>query len=582
MLNRSWRLPMVALAVGGALAACRNETTDEGHVDRVVPTLPQLAAATPATLQVCTNLIGAFTFPSTQISAVTLVSAGTLQVAGTPIAQHCRVTGTVNTRTGVNGTYQIGFEIRLPTNWNGRFFHQGNGGADGSVSTAVGIVGGGGALSNALSDGFAVLSSDAGHNGAQNGYSATNFGLDPQARLDYGYKAVGTLTPMARELVRTAYGKYPDRMYFGGCSNGGRHALVAASRYSDIYDGILAGDPGYDLPAAGMGVIWNTQQWASIATANLPSGLPDVSSGFNAAERTLVGKTILAKCDALDGATDDMVQDSKACQTAFNLDRDVPTCNGGRDGTCLTPEQKSAIKRAFSSPTNSAGTALYSAWPFDPGIAASDWSTWKFFLNPVLGAGAVPYIFMTPPVQVPGTDLLQYSIGYNWDTDASKIDASDAVFTESANSFMTPPDPSNLYRLKARGGKLVIYHGTGDGAFSLYSTEKYYNNLRAANNGDASNFARLFEVPGMSHCSNGPSTDQFDALTALVNWVEKGQAPDSIVAGARGAGNLGGVNRELPASWSATRTRPLCPYPKVARLKSGATDLESASSFSCQ
>jgi feruloyl esterase len=147
---------------------------------------------------------------------------------------------------------------------------------------------------------------------------------------------------------------------------------------------------------------------------------------------------------------------------------------------------------------------------------------------------------------------------------------------------MQPVNPTNLSTLKNRGAKVMVYHGVSDSIFSVDDTTTWYEGLRSANGGDASNFARFYRVPGMNHCSGGPSTDQFDMLTPLVNWVEKGQAPDSVIASARGAGSPAGANPSVPSSWSASRTRPLCPYPKVARLKPGATDLESAASFSCE
>jgi feruloyl esterase len=147
-------------------------------------------------------------------------------------------------------------------------------------------------------------------------------------------------------------------------------------------------------------------------------------------------------------------------------------------------------------------------------------------------------------------------------------------------SFMTPPNPTNLGTLKNRGAKLMVYHGTSDPVFSFNDTRNWYEGLAAANQGDARNFARLFAVPGMNHCSGGPATDKFDMLDPLVAWVEGGTAPDSVVASARGAG-AAVVNTGLPADWSATRTRPLCAWPFVAKYK-GSGDLESASSFSCQ
>ena len=127
----------------------------------------------------------------------------------------------------------------------------------------------------------------------------------------------------------------------------------------------------------------------------------------------------------------------------------------------------------------------------------------------------------------------------------------------------------------------MVYHGTADPIFSSDDTTAFYEGLRTANDGDASNFARLYRIPGQSHCGDGPSTDQFDMLTPLVAWVEQGQAPDSVIASVRGPGNPAGANADIPASWSATRARPLCPYPKVARYN-GSGSIEEAASFSCQ
>jgi len=163
----------------------------------------------------------------------------------------------------------------------------------------------------------------------------------------------------------------------------------------------------------------------------------------------------------------------------------------------------------------------------------------------------------------------------------AQINASNSTYTESGMSFMTPPNPTDLSAVKNRGAKVMVYHGVSDPIFSVNDTVALIDGLNAANGGDATNFARLFRVPGMNHCSGGPATDQFDMITPLVAWVEQGQAPDQVVATARGAGNAGGVNADVPSTWSATRTRPLCVYPKVARYK-GTGDIESAANFICQ
>jgi hypothetical protein len=541
------------------------------------PQAPQLAPATPAALRACAELPSQFSFADTTLTAASAVPAGTLKVGGRDVAEHCLVTGRMFERTSpVDGkAYAIGFEMRLPRDWNGRFFHQGNGGLDGFVQPAIGAVSGGGPLTHALHQGFAVLSSDAGHNVGQ----LPLFGLDPQARLDYGYQAVGKLTPMAKSLIRAAYAKAPDRSYIGGCSNGGRHAMVAASRFADQYDGVLAGNPGFNLPKAAVAQLYGAQQYATLATG------PDLATAFSPAERKLVADAVLARCDALDGAADGLVNAGVACQRAFDLARDVPTCAGARDGSCLSARQKQVLANVFGGARNPAGQRVYAGFPFDAGITGADWANWEFVYSvthrdPV----AVAYVFQTPPADAgngAAKDPKAFALAFDVERDGQKIFASDQTFTESSMAFMTPPDAADLSALKNRGAKLLVYHGTSDAVFSSDDTAAWYDALARHHGGNAAGFARYFPVPGMNHCRGGPATDQFDMLGALVNWVERGQAPDAVVASARGAGNPGGVNNELPATWSPARTRPLCAYPKVATYKGGG-DIESADNFICR
>lgn len=558
-----------ALAACGllAFAGC-------GGGDDDPPALPQLSAATAGTFSgTCADLAAKLaTLANTTIGATADVAAGTV-VGGLPAPAHCLVTGSMFTRTSaVDGnSYAINFEMRLPLAWNGRFFHQGNGGIDGNVVPATGSVGGGGGLSNALVMGFAVLSSDAGHVAAL----GPTFGIDPQARLDYGYQAVGKLTPMAKSVIQTAYGRGPDRSYFGGCSNGGRHTFVAAARYADQYDGFLAGAPGFRLPLAAIANIFGAQRYASVATD--PA---DLASGFTPVERATVADAVLARCDALDGATDGLVQDVEACRGAFSLAADVPTCPGARDGTCLTAAQKTAIAPIFSGATTSAGTPFYASFPYDNGLRGGDVGFWEFFAPVVLDSGGVGIIWGVPPENPATFNGPAYALGLDIDAAIARVNATNATYAESAMSFMTPPNPTDLATLKNRGAKMMVYHGVSDSIFSVDDTKAWYDGLRTANGGDASNFARFYRVPGMNHCAGGPSTDQFDMLSSLVAWVEQGTAPDKVIAGARGAGNAGGVNADVPAGWAANRTRPLCPYPKVARYVSGSID--AADSFTCQ
>lgn len=548
---------------------------------------PRLGAASPAPLQRCSELGASFNFASTRLTATTLEPAGRLANAGQPVEAHCRVTGRMNERVSpVDGqAYAIGFEMRLPTNWNGRFLYQGNGGTDGNVVTADGGIslGSGGLIRNALQKGFAVISSDAGHSSAQNPL----FGLDPQARRDYGYNAIGTLTPMAKSLIQAAYGKAPDRSYIGGTSNGGRQALVAATRYADDFDGVLAQSPGIHLPRASVANLSNVKRWDTVATTREVNGQPDYESALPPAEREVVARAILAWCDALDGLSDGIVNDVEACRTAFDPQRDVPTCKAARDGSCLTAAQKSVLAAVHQPVRNAAGERVYSGFPFDPGIRHPGWAEWRFrnsvrtARNPV----SVGFIFSSPPVAdlTMATDTRKsaaYALAFDLDRDGARVFATSGVYTENALAFMGTLEAPEFDRLRERGGKVLVLHGTADPIFSSDHTQAWYRALDAHQRGGASSFARLFLVPGQGHSRGGPATDQYDGLATLVDWVEQGRAPERIVASARGPGNPAGANTDVPASWSPTRTRPLCPYPLLARYTAG--DPESATSFTCQ
>jgi feruloyl esterase len=261
----------------------------------------------------------------------------------------------------------------------------------------------------------------------------------------------------------------------------------------------------------------------------------------------------------------------------------VPTCTGARNGSCLTSAQKAVVAQIFAGPKTSSGAIVYASFPFDTGHATAGVANWEFNAPVALDSGAVGLIFKVPPLAGASTadQLATWALTTSIDSMVAEINATSTTYTESAMSFMTPPNPTQLGVVKNRGGKVLVYHGVSDPIFSVNDTQAWYDGLRSANGGDAANFARFFRVPGMGHCSGGPAADQFDMLSKLVAWVEQGQAPDSIVASVRGTGNAGGANTDLPAGWSAARTRPLCPYPAVARYK-GSGDTESADSFRCE
>lgn len=539
-----------------------------------------LAACTSAPPRSAPVACAALPAAMTAMKNVRITAATTVADDGKGLPAHCQVSGVANERTGADGRqYAIGFEMRLPAAWNQRFLHQVNGGNDGKIVPALGALQV--LTTNGLQRGFAVISSDSGHsdNDPANkpaGLAAGNaFGIDPQARRDYGYGANDTMFTVAQALMQAHYGRAPQRNYMSGCSNGGRHALVAATRYGDRYHGILAGAPGLNLPKAAVQHAWDVQSW-QIAD-------PDIRKAFSPDDMKLVAAKVLERCDALDGATDGIVGDLPRCQGVFRI-ADLQ-CSGDKTAQCLGAKQVSALQRAFAGPRNSKGEMLYSDWSWDAGVGAGNWRFWKLEsqippwnrlpLIATMGAGSLSYIFTTPPTRTPGTpdDLVKFLSGFDFDRDAPRIYAKDGAFTESAMQFMAPPDVDDpkLQTFRAKGGKLIVYHGNSDAVFSVNDTTRWFAKLQA-NTGGAE-FARYYPVPGMAHCGGGPATDRFDALGALVEWVEQGKAPAALSAAANPD------NKELPASWSKSRTRPLCPWPQVARYAGG--ELESAASFRC-
>jgi feruloyl esterase len=529
----------------------------------------------------------------TQVTTASLAISGIeitgskLQEADDKLPKHCLVTGLANQRTGIDGkSYAIRFEMRLPATWNGRFLHQVNGGNDGVVVPALGDkpdgwVSGG---TVPLARGFAVLSSDSGHSGSDPankplGLAAgAAFGMDPQARRDYGYAADMTLAPVGKKLIALHYSKPADYSYMAGCSNGGRHAMVAAGRMPENYDGFLVGNPGFDLPRAAIQHAWDVQAFLKVD--------PDLRKTITKEDGQLIASRITQACDALDGVKDGLTSNLAACQKTLDLKSLV--CTPGQTDACLSEAKVDALKMSFAGPRNSKGEALYSDWPLDGGIGTGNWRAWKvestvapwnnYPIIATMGAASLNLIFSTPPVAVEGSSdkLVDALKAYDFDKDAAKIFAKDTTFTESAMDFMTPPevDDPKLAALQKAGHKMIIYHGQADPVFSVNDTIRWYGRLNANVQGGAGNSVRLFTVPGATHCGGGVTLDKFDALSALTDWVEKGKAPERIIAAANPA------NKEVPASWNSARTRPLCPYPSYAAF-SGKGDPDDAANFVC-
>ncbi|WCN13224.1 tannase/feruloyl esterase family alpha/beta hydrolase [Marinomonas mediterranea] len=495
---------------------------------------------------------------------------------------YCLVLGELDKRTGVDGKYySLKFELRLPENWKKRFAFQFNGGNDGAVKPALGVVAGLTPDQYPINQGFAVVSSDAGHNGKSNPNAGlvggAIFGHDPQARQDYGYSFIEKLNPAARQLVESYY-KQPIQYAYGiGKSNGGRQAMVSAVRYPNMFDGLLIGYPGFNLPKAAVQHAWDIQALHAVNS--------DISQALTRQDLNSFSDAILEQCDTLDGAQDGLIFASDECQKLFNPQA-LSCATDSRQG-CLPEEKINALVLMHQGPSNSKHEALYSDWVYDSGIRSGGWRFWKVESHikswdhqpiiGVMGAASLAHIFSTPPVNVGGDpkSLIDFLLAYDFDEDAPKIYNKTKMFPLSAMNVMTPPNADNpiLKEFQQSNGKMMIYHGNSDPVFSVKDTVRWYNRLDENNDGNASNFAKLYRIPGMPHGQGGPSADQFNMLEPLISWVEQGHSPAEVVAATRDD------NRDIPETMKGI-SRPLCPYPLTAIYKKG--DVAKARSFACQ
>ena len=435
----------------------------------------------------------------------------------------------------------------------------------------------------ALAQGYAVLAQDSGHDNARNSVPERNgpaaFGFDPQARADYGGDSLEKTVLAARAALGAYYGGQPRYSYFFGCSKGGQEGMALAQQYPDLFDGIVAGAPGFSLPRAAIGEVWNTQAFASVlkAEGKQPT-LASLGDSFSPADLALVGQAATAACDADDGFADGIVGNFRQCTTAKVLPRlTEKRCTGAKAEGCLSGAQIDALVRIHDGARSSDGRQLYHGFPWDAGWGDMGWRIWMIgapgggmpAINVAMGAPALASIFSSP-ARALGADpaaALAYALGYDFDRDPAGIDAVVAPFTRSAWEDNAARS-SNLDRFRARGGKLIVPHGVSDPVFSIADTADWWDEVNRRYNGGAARFARVFAIPGMGHCQGGPATDQFDAFGALVNWVERDEAPASIAA------------RAGPATPWPRRERPLCPYPQVAKpVKGGSGSGEPA--FEC-
>jgi hypothetical protein len=499
------------------------------------------------------------------------------------LPEHCEITAAMQDRVGRDGQhYAVRFHLRLPGNWNERFFFEGGGGTEGDLGGAIGSVGPG--IAPAVAQGYAVVSQDSGHDNATNSLpergGAVAFGFDPTARANYGGASLKAVADAAKAVLREYYGSSLQRSYFVGCSKGGQEGMAFAQRFPEEFDGIVAGAPGFSLPRAAIAETWDTQAFGSLVPVEKRTSDPHALAGtFSDGQFAEVREAILAACDAEDGIKDGITSNFEACRwPRVRRELEAHRCSKVHSQGCLSEAQIIVLGRVLGGPKNSRGQQLYSDWPLDAGVGSGPWRIWKIgpagggipSINVAMGAPALAQIFTTPPTAV-RADLqsaLTFAEQFDFDRDAPKIDATSPEFQRSAWSEIAARS-AHLDAFRARGGRMIVTQGAADPVFSLNDTLAWFREVDRIEHGQAAKFVRVFPVPGMAHCGGGPATDQFDSFGALVAWVEKGQVPDRIPAKAG------------PGSPWPGRTRPLCPYPKTARY-TGSGNVEEAVSFRCE
>jgi pimeloyl-ACP methyl ester carboxylesterase len=575
MPRERWGWFVLPVVVGAAVAGATTSS-------RAAESDPATACAKLATLT-------SFPVTPTQITRAEYHAAGLKDVSGAALPAHCQVAGVVRKRVGSDGfPYGIGFELRLPAkaDWNGRFMFQGGGGTEGTVPQAVGAAG---SLSPALAHGWAVVSQDGGHDNKQLP-NPLQFFLEAQAVDDHAYGAVDVTAQTAKFLVDAFYGQRPSHSYFVGCSTGGRQGMVFSQKFPDAFDGIVAGDPVYDLEAIAMTELWGVQaieQAAPEPIEKAAGGGPILYPALPVADQQLFTSAVLEACDALDGTADGVIDNAPACWAKFDpatfvfRSGEALQCAGAKSATCLAPAQITAIKRINAGPRNASGQPIKAPAGEALSSGADPTMFGYSYDGGFMAPTGIPARKIGTPTTIPG-DLAQglSQIPYHWLSPADpkrsalSVDfAKDLASLRQSSPMVGYSASTDLSAYKARGGKIIWYHGVSDPGPPVMGTIAYYNDL-VAKNGGATNtdtFARLYLVPNMGHCRGGPATDQFDMLTPLVEWVEKGVAPGGIVASGRNF-----------TSEPTTRSRPLCPYPQQARFTAGSGgDLGNATNYAC-
>ena len=483
-------------------------------------------AATP-----CTGL-KSVSIPNTTITMAESVPAGNFvppaggggggqrgaQPAALAVPAFCRVAATLKPTSDS----EIDMEVWLPESWNGKFQFVGGGGWAGVISYP--------AMASALHEGYATASTDTGHKGGN-----ANFAIGhPEKVVDFAYRAVHESTVKSKAILAAFYDRAPKFSYWNGCSTGGRQGLMEAQRYPEDFDAIVAGAPAN----------YQTHLHAWDLSVTVPV-LKDPAAVVSAAKATALNKAVIAACDANDGVKDGLLNNPRQCK----FDPSTLLCKAGDADSCLTPPQLEAVKRMYAPARTKSGEIVF------PGKEPGSETGWT-----AIAGGQAPA----------GVSLGSFQVAYdnvNWDWRSFDLDRDLKIVDEKVGTIINAVTP-DLSAFKARGGKLILYHGWNDTAISPGNTVNYYSSVLLKMGQKQDNWIRLFMIPGMGHCQGGPGPNQVNYMGALERWREGGIAPDQLLA------NHVTNNR-------VDMARPLCPYPQVAQYK-GIGSTNDPANFVCK
>lgn len=517
---RAWRgaLAFVAVVTWSLLAVPACAQSSAGLAD-LAPLLPTMACADVVKMDLSGVTDGTVT-----IQSATVVT----NVGPEP---YCDVRGTISPANLI--------AVRLPTQgWTQRYVEVGCGGLCGMLSVPVNPTMAA-ACVPILNAQTALATTNMGHSGGNDGSWAAG---NPQAQIDFAYRSMHALAQVSKAMITKFYGQAPRYSYFDGCSDGGREALMEAQRYPNDFDGIAAGAPANDL------VIQNTYHHGWNAVANI-----DASGKYTlvASKLPLIHQAAINACDAIDGVTDGIIDDPRRC----SFDPGTMLCASGQDpSTCLSAAEIAVVRRIHDGPTDAWGRHLEQP-------IAHEWGSeldWSLFIPTTTAGPSGSLNFVLP--------FLRYLTFYNQALPNYQI--TDLKFTlpyfygdVETSHYWSATDP-DLGAFNAHGGKLLLWHGWGDQHITPQGTIAYYKGMQSLMGAaTVDNFAKLFLFPGVAHCGGGLGPNTFDILTPVMAWVETGTVPTSVVA-------------SIVSGGTTTRTRPVYPYPQVARyIGNGSTDV---------